>query len=228
MSDPAAMIVFDMDGVLVDVSDSYRETICQTVQHFTGRPITRELVQGYKNRGGLNNDWLLSQTICRELGFEVDYRTVAAYFDSLFYGGLMQRERWIARDGLLQRLASEYNLAIFTGRPREEALLTLRRFECESLFAPLIGDEDVTRGKPDPEGLLQLRSQFPSTKLLYIGDTVDDARSASSAQVPFVGIAHAGVHERGKLLDLFKQENAVAVIEDINQLMEVLPAYEKR
>jgi HAD superfamily phosphatase len=96
MSDPATMIVFDMDGVLVDVSDSYRETICQTVQHFTGRPITRELVQEYKNRGGLNNDWLLSQTICRELGFEVDYRTVAAYFDSLFYGGLMQRERWIA------------------------------------------------------------------------------------------------------------------------------------
>ncbi len=31
------LIVFDMDGVLVDVSESYRETIVRTVEHFTGR-----------------------------------------------------------------------------------------------------------------------------------------------------------------------------------------------
>ena len=57
------VVVFDMDGVLVDVADSYRETICRTVEHFTGRPITRELIQDYKNRGGWNNDWALSQKI---------------------------------------------------------------------------------------------------------------------------------------------------------------------
>jgi phosphoglycolate phosphatase-like HAD superfamily hydrolase len=38
------VIVFDMDGVLVDVTESYRETIRQTVQHFTGQEITRELI----------------------------------------------------------------------------------------------------------------------------------------------------------------------------------------
>ena len=43
------MIVFDMDGVLVEVSESYRETICRTVEHFTGKTITRELIQEYKN-----------------------------------------------------------------------------------------------------------------------------------------------------------------------------------
>ena len=31
------ILVFDMDGVLVDVSESYRETIARTVEHFTGR-----------------------------------------------------------------------------------------------------------------------------------------------------------------------------------------------
>ena len=30
------LIVFDMDGVLVDVTESYRESIAQTVKHFTG------------------------------------------------------------------------------------------------------------------------------------------------------------------------------------------------
>ena len=39
------LIVFDVDGVLVDDTESYRETIIATVKHFTGREVTRELVQ---------------------------------------------------------------------------------------------------------------------------------------------------------------------------------------
>jgi HAD superfamily phosphatase len=218
------MIVFDMDGVLVDVSDSYRETICQTVAHFTGKPVTRELVQEYKNRGGFNNDWLLSQSMCSDLGCDVGYERVAEYFNSIFYGGLMLRERWIPRNGLLDSLAASHGLAIFTGRPREEALITLRRFECERVFLPLIGYEDVVHGKPHPEGLLKVQQTHPGVKLVYIGDTVDDARSAAGAGVPFVGVAHAGAHQRELLLELFRKENAVAVIENVNELPEALAA----
>ena len=47
------LIVFDMDGVLAEVTESYREAIVQTVEHFTGKRITRELIQEYKNRGRL-------------------------------------------------------------------------------------------------------------------------------------------------------------------------------
>ena len=39
------LIVFDMDGVLVDVTESYRESIAQTVKHFTGVEVTREQIQ---------------------------------------------------------------------------------------------------------------------------------------------------------------------------------------
>ena len=54
------ILVFDMDGVLVDVSESYRETIQRTVEHFTGKRATRESIQDWKNRGGWNDDWALS------------------------------------------------------------------------------------------------------------------------------------------------------------------------
>jgi HAD superfamily phosphatase len=223
MSSARAMIVFDMDGVLVDVSESYRETICRTVEHFTGKAITRDLVQEFKNRGGANNDWLLSQSICRELGVETDLGEVMEYFDSIFYGGLMDRERWLPASGLIESLGARHALSIFTGRSREEALITLRRAGCENVFCPLIGAEDVTHGKPHPEGLLKLRRQFPESAFVYLGDTVDDARSASAAAVPFIGVAHKGVFQRDHLLDLFRRENAIAVIEDVNQLPEVLP-----
>ncbi len=224
------IIVFDMDGVLVEVSESYRETICQTVEHFTGRQITRELVQDYKNRGGFNNDWLLSQTIARDLGIEVAYETVIERFNEIFFGeitdgipsGLMSREKWIPRNGLLEQLATRFQFAIFTGRLLEEAQLTLNRFARRISFQPIIGAGEVVHGKPDPEGLLNIQWTHPGQKLWYIGDTVDDARSAKAAGVPFIGIAAPEVSQRDRLLSLFEENGAVAILEDINQLPNVV------
>lgn len=231
MTAPAKeIVVFDMDGVLVEVGDSYRETICQTVHHFTGRTITRSLVQEYKNRGGFNNDWLLSQTIAQDLGVDIPYETVVEKFNQLFFGtvtdgipdGLMSREKWIPKPGLLESLGRRYQMSIFTGRLRDEAQMTLRRFAQGLHFAPLIGADDVTQGKPHPEGLLSIQAAHPGVELWYVGDTVDDARPAQAAGVPFIGIAAPGTPHRDRLLELFEDHGAVAILEDINQIGEVL------
>jgi HAD superfamily phosphatase len=224
------VLVFDMDGVLVEVSESYRETICQTVLHFTGKTVTREDVQEYKNRGGFNNDWLLSQVMARDLGVEVAYPDVINHFNSIFFGdivdgvatGLMAREQWVPRNGLLEQLERTHHLAIFTGRLKEEAQMTLRRFAPAMTFDPLIGADEVIRGKPAPDGLHKVRDQFPGANLIYVGDTVDDARSSRAAGVPFVGIAAPGMSQRERLLELFAGEKAAHVIENINELPEVL------
>ena len=55
------LLIFDMDGVLVDVTDSYRETICATVKYFSGVEVTKAQIQDWKNQGGWNDDWRLSQ-----------------------------------------------------------------------------------------------------------------------------------------------------------------------
>lgn len=219
-------IVFDMDGVLVEVGDSYRETICQTVAHFTGKSITRELVQEYKNAGGWNNDWALSQKIARDLGTEVEFDTVRAYFDGIFFGtvtdgipdGLMSREKWIARPGMLEKLNERFQFSIFTGRLREEAQMTLRRFARHLHFHPFIGADDVTHGKPHPEGLEKIVAAAPEAEYWYIGDTVDDARASKAAGVPFIGIAAPGVPQRDKLVELLEAENAMVILNDINEL----------
>jgi len=59
--------IFDMDGVLVDVSKSYRETIKRTIALYLRRALgirgdTRSLVSdadivAFKEIGGMNNDW---------------------------------------------------------------------------------------------------------------------------------------------------------------------------
>jgi HAD superfamily phosphatase len=221
------LMVFDMDGVLVDVSESYRETIVRTVRHFTGETVERERIQEYKNQGGWNNDWDLSQKMCADLGVAVEHARVVEEFNRLFLGtddapGLIERERWIARAGMLERLHERFDFGIFTGRLRFEADLTLRRFAAGLRFDAIVAADDVARQKPDPEGLEKIRAHAPARPLWYVGDTVDDARASRAAGVPFVGVAAATHGHREELLRLFAQEKAAHVVEDINEL-ENLP-----
>jgi HAD superfamily phosphatase len=220
------LIVFDMDGVLAEVTESYREAIVQTVAHFTGQRIERDLIQGYKNRGGWNNDWALSQKIAADLGVQVPYDTVVDYFNEIFIGkngnGLIQREQWFPKQGLLERLRQRFGLAIFTGRLQYEAEITLKRFAPVCSFDPLLCAEHVTKSKPAPDGLLAIRQMNPGRKLWYVGDTVDDARSARAAGVPFIGIAARTHSRRDDILRLFQEEQAVAVLENVNEIESAL------
>lgn len=64
------LIVFDMDGVVIDVSRSYRDVVRQTVKRFfkgarSGADLPDPMfslsdLAGVKQRGGLNNDWDLT------------------------------------------------------------------------------------------------------------------------------------------------------------------------
>jgi HAD superfamily phosphatase len=82
----------------------------------------------------------------------------------------------------------------------------------------MIYADDVIAPKPAPEGLLTIRRRKPDAKLWYVGDTVDDARCARAAAVPFIGIAAHTHTKRDELIRLFQQENAVAVLENVNEI----------
>ncbi len=50
-------VVLDVDGVLVDVADSYRRAIVDSVETVYGDTIPKAGVQAFKEAGGFNNDW---------------------------------------------------------------------------------------------------------------------------------------------------------------------------
>src|SRR5439155_23027068 len=121
---------------------------------------------------------------------------------------------------LFERLRQRFGFAVFTGRLRWEAELTLRRFAPDLRFEPIVGAGDVANHKPAPDGLLHIGKLAAGAELWYVGDTVDDARSAKAAGVPFIGIAAPGNTRYDELVSLLKAEDARAVLEDISQLEE--------
>jgi HAD superfamily phosphatase len=221
------LLIFDLDGVLVDVTQSYRRAVIETVKHFTGAGITNQDIQARKNRGGANNDWDLALEMIREHGESPTREEVIAAFQKIYLGencdGLIRHERWLAGNGLLPRLAQRWRMALFTGRERWEALHTLSKFAAQGLFDPVIGMEDVAREKPDPDGLQQILRATKPRQAYYIGDTMDDCRAAQAAVVVFIGVAGPENPLRQELRTSFEREGAYAVIAEVEELERRLP-----
>lgn len=93
-------VILDIDGVLVEVSDSYRRAIVESLEHVYGESIEYEHIQLFKDAGGFNNDWdltyaaalyLLARREKPELSIETYTGLIAASG-----GGLLAAETAIA------------------------------------------------------------------------------------------------------------------------------------
>ena len=53
-------VVLDIDGVLVDVADSYRRAIVESIERVYEATLPPDAIQAFKDAGGFNNDWELT------------------------------------------------------------------------------------------------------------------------------------------------------------------------
>lgn len=193
------LLLFDMDGVLVDVSGSYRQAIVETVYHFTGRDVTAAQIQRYKDRGGYNDDWRLAHALIDDAGMGVSFPRVVAEFQRRYRGpawnGLIATETPLVDTATLDRLRARYLLGIVTGRPEAEARHALRTMGWTAylpLLVPL--EKQDGRGKPDPFPLQQALTMLAAAgvrvapnETAYVGDLGDDMEAAHRAGMWAVG-----------------------------------------
>jgi len=220
-------LLFDMDGVLVDVSCSYRLAIKKTIEIFLGRMIELDLIQEYKNRGGFNNDWDLTEKILKDYGEIIEKETVIRAFQDIYlgknYDGLIQNEKWLLERKILDEMVKSFQLGIVTGRPNREACYTLSRFGVKNRFSVLVTMDDVPvdRSKPDSFGIQLAMREMRSKKTYYFGDNVDDMEAAQRANVVPIGVvieAWGYEKQKNKLLN----HGAQQVLKNINDIWEVL------
>ena len=218
----ADVVVFDMDGVLVDPAETFRRALIDTVRHFAGVTITQDDIVRIKNGGGFNDDSEIARLAIREAGFDADMSEIRTFGRALYWGdnadGYIRNERWLVDPGVLERLSAGRRLAIFTGRGMQSATHTLRRFCSQIDFDPIVTHEQVEHLKPAPDGLLLIRRTVPDGDILFVGDNVDDCRSALAAGVRFVGIAAPGTPRHEETKALFEELGAETVLKSVNDL----------
>ncbi len=208
-------VIFDMDGVLVDVSQSYRVAIEKTANFFLGRSdlsikVTQEEVMMIKNLPGFNNDWdatyvlivLLSKGVKKDKFSNAiknlpainkktkEYKKIQKTFQT-FYQRLNSKEKCLISKELLARLINmNLKLGIATGRPRKEALHAINNFNLQTFFPEyyIVALEDTAKEKPLPDSLLEVKKRMQVEKPIYIGDTISDVIAAKKAKMPCVFI----------------------------------------
>ena len=217
------LIIFDVDGVLVDVRGSFHRSILDTVRHFTGRRMTYADIQQWKRRTGYNDDWHLTTDWVAKLGHPVPYRQVKRQFQKFYWGengarGNVWRERWLVPRRRLERWAQRAELALFTGRTRRELRHTLDHFGVAHLFRRTVTMDDVERLKPDPEGLHFLLGRVAPRNALYLGDNLDDALAARHARVPFLAVLPRGSDAHRVRAAQLRRHGARLTLHDVNEL----------
>lgn len=92
---------------------------------------------------------------------------------------------------VLQKLKREgYKIGIVTTKFHYRIEQILNKFNALDLVDLIVGAEDVKIEKPDPEGLLWVAEnlQLEKEDILYVGDSLVDAKTAENAQINFAGV----------------------------------------
>lgn len=223
-------LLFDMDGVLVDVSRSYRRAIEETASHFTGRDIEAGTTQRYKNLGGFNDDWRLTHAIISDTGIQVPFSRVVEEFQRRYRGdnwnGFIAEEPPLINQQTLAALVnSQRILGIVTGRPEAEARWTIDRFGWKNYFPLVIPRErQEGRDKPDPFPLQRALALLGAAghpvapeEAAYIGDSVDDMVAARAAGMWAVGVVPPYVEAEAHG-DLLRKRGAHAILDALDML----------
>ncbi len=223
---PPEALIFAMDGVRVDVSESYRRAIEQTVYFFTGKPVSAAEIQKWKLRPEMNNDWDAAAAICRSKNRIVPRSELVSVFQEFYLGksgrpGLLRSERWLPSPVAFNRLAARYRLAILTGRPGRDARRALRHFGTGRFFRAVIALEDCgRRPKPDPYGLRLALRRLNARRGIYFGDSPADMAAARADDMPAIAVLPPGCPDSNEWRKRMAEAGASRFAENLETALE--------
>jgi HAD superfamily hydrolase (TIGR01548 family) len=222
------ILIFDVDGVLVDVRSSYWRSALETVRYLTGKRVTYAELHKWKSKPGYNDDWSMVSAWVTSLGKPISYDEARYAFEKFYWGsdgkpGNVRNEKILVTPRQIEKWAQRFELNLFTGRTRQEFCFSFDRWPATKYFQTVVSMDDAKK-KPDPEGLQKILGDRDPASALYVGDNVDDALAARAAGMPFVAIIAPGEHRYRERAACFRELGALALLCRVTELSGLLPA----
>ena len=109
-------------------------------------------------------------------------------------------------------------LGIVTLKHRYSIKSVLKREQLSDAFEVIIGFEDVSEHKPNPNGLLTVMERLNCVRqnCFYVGDSITDAKTAQRADIDFIAVL-SGVTPRAA----FDNYDVYTVLEDVSGLLSL-------
>lgn len=216
------IIIFDMDGVLIDSEPAYIEMNKELF-----RELKIEMTEEYHRFVGLSsvkmwtylkNKFSLSPSVSELIEAEKIrmYDILNSEIISKPIDGVE-----VLIEMLLDR---NYNLSVASSSAKKNIELVLNKLNLRKNFEYIVSGEEVNNGKPAPDIFLKVKENFnaDSDQCFVIEDSINGVKAAKAAQMKCIGFEnYNSYHQDLKTADLivhsFDEKNINSIIEFIEK-----------
>lgn len=199
-------VLFDFDGTLADTLPLCIHSIGEAFMKYDGKSLSGPDVVAMF--GPTEADIIRLNLAKREAAEEA----VALFYDLY----RREHERMVKPNASIAQLLDElkskgYRMGIVTGKGRDSLDISLERLGIDGYFAVTVSGDEMTRPKPDPEGVVTAMNALGSTasETVFIGDSEADMRAGKGAGVFTIGahwLENVQTHQFVTTPDLFVTE----------------------
>jgi len=213
------VIIFDLDGTLVDSGGDIVHSINLTLDIFYLNHIERRVCVNFIGNG--------IRTLVKRFFYWILYRNPDTEIDRKLLESADREYRKIYARHLLDTTVlypnvqstleklSDYSLAVVSNKAYVYTEIILDHFHIKRYFDLILGGDSVIRKKPHPEPLLRVAKHFNSSpeQCLMVGDSEKDIAAAKSAEVPVAAVTY-GMRPK-ILLEKLKPDMIIDNFEDL-------------
>lgn len=185
----AQLIIFDLDGTLIDSKKDIAYAVNETLKRMELTPIPEEEVYGYVGNGVRP---LIEQTM-KNNGMEADLSTAIDHFRELYIKHLL--DTTIMFDGVpevLEHFRTDKKMAVASNKPYRYVEKILDGLGMTGYFSSVKGGDNVEIKKPAPEMLNTILEEtgIDRDNCVFVGDSGVDIRTGKNAGVRTVGVTY--------------------------------------
>lgn len=176
MNKDKKLIIFDLDGVLIDSLPNMKSALKKTSLSMN---IKLNFTQ-YKKYLGLPFEKIMNKMCIKKDINKI--KSNYSYYSKKNIKNIKIKKRYIKQ---LNHLKKDYHLSVFTSKDRVRTQAILNKYK---FFNFIVTSDDVEKGKPYPEGIFKILKKHKTTKknCVYIGDSIYDYLAAKKAGINYL------------------------------------------
>jgi len=191
----AQLIIFDLDGTLIDSRADLAAGINHMREHFGLEPLPLKTVSGYVGNG-------VRLLVERSLqGADIDFEEALQINKNYYCSHLTVHTTLYdgVAEGVPQLAAAGHKLALLTNKPGGPSRGILKHFGLEGYFDSIIGGGDIEKLKPEPDGVFHCMeaATTKTSNTWMVGDHYTDLAVAENAGVKSAFVRYGFGEERG-------------------------------
>ncbi|MDB4533678.1 phosphoglycolate phosphatase [Vicingaceae bacterium] len=215
------LLIFDLDGTLINSIPDLVLSINKMLDSLEAGPIPQEIVKNFIGNGAKtlvfrSLNYTRKENVSIEL-FDIAFQRFMDLYKAnpcektLLYPGVKETLQYLKGEG--------YKMVICTNKPIDFVAPILEKLDIKKYFDNWIGENSLDEKKPSGVPLLHLAKEanIPVDNCIMIGDSKNDILSASNAKMESVGLSYGYNYDE----DISKY-NPTIVLNEFTNLKKIL------